>query len=128
MKVNIIYYYGVVLVFVDGSRGSFLNVFVIMIFFEFYRVIVYYIFWGRYVRKFYVSDIFWEKVIYVNYVFFDFKEDGIVVFYDIYVDFFNFEVMKEYKRKYLVVKVFILVGGWIFSKYFLVVVVDLVKR
>ncbi|BAD85954.1 chitinase, containing dual catalytic domains [Thermococcus kodakarensis KOD1] len=128
LKANTTYYYGVVPVLADGSRGSPSNVLAITTPLEPYRVIVYYISWGRYARKFYVSDIPWEKVTHVNYAFLDLKEDGTVAFYDTYADPLNLEAMKEYKRKYPAVKVLISVGGWTLSKYFSVVAADPAKR
>ncbi|NJE76965.1 glycosyl hydrolase family 18 protein [Thermococcus sp. ES12] len=128
LKANTTYFYAVVPVLKDGSRGIPSGVLQVKTPYEPYRVIVYYISWGRYARKFYVSDIPWDKVTHLNYAFLDLKEDGTVTYYDTYADPLNLEELKEYKEKYPAVKVLVSVGGWTLSKYFSPVAADPAKR
>ncbi len=128
LTANTTYYYAVVPVLSDGSTGGASNTLIITTPYEPYRITVYYISWGRYERKFYVSDIPWEKVTTVNYAFLDLKENGTVTYFDTYADPLNLEEMKEYKRKYPAVKVLVSVGGWTLSKYFSPVAADPAKR
>lgn len=128
LKANTTYYYAVVPVLADGSRGSPSNVLTVTTPAQPYRVVVYYISWGRYARKFYVSDIPWEKVTHVNYAFLKPNEDGSISFFDSYGDELNLEDLKEYKKKYPQVKVLISVGGWTLSKYFSDIAADPAKR
>ena len=128
LTANTTYYYAVVPVLGDGSTGGVSNTLIITTPYEPYRVIVYYISWARYGRKFYVKDIPWDKVTHVNYAFLDLKEDGTVTYFDSYGDPLNLEDLKEYKAKYPAVKVLVSVGGWTLSKYFSPVAADPAKR
>ncbi|AHL22682.1 glycosyl hydrolase family 18 protein [Thermococcus nautili] len=128
LKANTTYFYAVVPVLSDGSKGTPSGILQVTTPYEPYRVIVYYISWARYARKFYVSDIPWDKVTHVNYAFLDLKEDGTVTYYDTYADPLNLEEIKKYKEKYPAVKVLVSVGGWTLSKYFSPVAADPAKR
>ncbi|AAL81358.1 chitinase [Pyrococcus furiosus DSM 3638] len=128
LKPETTYYYAVVPVFKDGSRGEPSNIIRITTPKEPFRVVVYYISWGIYARKFFPEDIPFEKVTHVNYAFLNPKEDGTVDFYDTWADPQNLEKFKELKKKYPQVKILISVGGWTLSKYFSVIAADPAKR
>ena len=128
LHANTTYYYTVVPVLSDGSLGSSLGTLEVTTPERPYRVVVYYISWARYNRKFYVSDIPWENVTDVLYAFLKPNENGSVTLYDTYADPLNLEQMKEYKRKYPAVKVLVSVGGWTLSTYFSDIAADPAKR
>lgn len=128
LTANTTYFYAVVPVLEDGSKGTPSGILQITTPYEPYRIIVYYISWARYARQFYVSDIPWENITQVNYAFLDLKPNGTVTFYDTYADPLNLEALKEYKEKYPAVKVLVSVGGWTLSKYFSPVAADPEKR
>ncbi|WP_297464415.1 glycosyl hydrolase family 18 protein, partial [Thermococcus sp.] len=128
LTANTTYYYAVVPVLSDGSTGGVSNTLIVTTPYEPYRIVAYYISWARYARKFYVSDIPWEKVTHVNYAFLNLKEDGTVTYFDSYADPLNLEGIKEYKARYPEVKVLVSVGGWTLSKYFSPVAADPAKR
>ncbi|GAB6134803.1 glycosyl hydrolase family 18 protein [Thermococcus prieurii] len=128
LKANTTYFYAVVPVLKDGSTGTPSGVLQLRTPEQPYRVVVYYISWGRYARKFYVSDIPWTKVTDVLYAFLKPNENGSVTFYDTYADPLNLEELKKYKQKYPAVKVLVSVGGWTLSKYFSDIAADPAKR
>lgn len=125
---NRTYYYAVVPVMNDGKKGKPSNTLIVKTPPQPYRVVVYYISWGVYARKFYVKDIPWEKVTHVNYAFLKPLENGTVTWADNWADPSNLEAFKEFKKKYPAVKILVSVGGWTLSKYFSDVAADPEKR
>ena len=125
---NTTYYYAVLPVLRDGKKGSPSSTLIVHTPPQPYRVIVYYISWGVYARKFYVKDIPWEMVTHVNYAFLKPLENGTVTWADPAADPSNLAAFKEFKARYPAVKVLVSVGGWTLSKYFSDIAADPEKK
>ncbi|MDI3474302.1 MAG: chitinase [Thermococcaceae archaeon] len=125
---NKTYYYAVIPLFENNKKGKPSNSLKVRTPPEPYRIVVYYISWGVYARKFYVSDIPYENVTHVLYAFLRPLENGTVTWADPWADPSNLEALGEFKKHYPAVKVLVSVGGWTLSKYFSDIAADPAKR
>ena len=82
-----------------------------------YKVVGYYIAWGRYGREFAPDKIDAAKLTHINYAFANIQ-DGKVVLGDPTGDVANFKALHELKKVNPKLKVLVSVGGWSWSKYF----------
>lgn len=128
LKGNTTYYYAVLPILRNGRKGSPSNTLIVRTPRQPYRIVVYYISWSIYARKFYVRDIPYQKVTHIIYAFLKPLNNGTVTWADPVADPSNLATFRKFKGKYPAVKVLVSVGGWTLSRYFSDIAADPDKR